>query len=73
MTAVSDVDTPTVAVDLGIMEGNIRRVQAHLAKHGTGNRSHSYGVVCNMVDEPYGVRAAAVEVVWPVAARGRVR
>jgi hypothetical protein len=26
-----------------------------------------------MVDEVYGVRGGAVEVVWPVAARGRVR
>jgi hypothetical protein len=25
------------------------------------------------VDEIYGVRGGAVEVVWPVAARGRVR
>jgi D-serine deaminase-like pyridoxal phosphate-dependent protein len=30
-------------------------------------------VVTNMVDEIYGVRHGAVEVVWPVAARGRVR
>lgn len=30
-------------------------------------------VVSNMVDEVYGVRGDAVEVVWPVAARGRVR
>jgi hypothetical protein len=30
-------------------------------------------VVTNMVDEVYGVRKGAVEVVWPVAARGRVR
>jgi D-serine deaminase-like pyridoxal phosphate-dependent protein len=30
-------------------------------------------VVSNMVDELYGVRGGAVEVVWPVAARGRVR
>ena len=30
-------------------------------------------VVTNMVDEIYGVRGGAVEVVWPVAARGRVR
>ena len=30
-------------------------------------------VVSNMVDEVYGVRAAAVETVWPVAARGTVR
>jgi D-serine deaminase-like pyridoxal phosphate-dependent protein len=30
-------------------------------------------VVTNMVDEIYGVRNGAVEVVWPVAARGRVR
>lgn len=30
-------------------------------------------VVTNMVDEVYGVRAGRVEVVWPVAARGRVK
>jgi D-serine deaminase-like pyridoxal phosphate-dependent protein len=30
-------------------------------------------VVSNMVDEVYGVRGGAVEVVWPVAARGKVR
>jgi len=30
-------------------------------------------VVTNMMDEIYGVRNGAVEVVWPVAARGKVR
>jgi D-serine deaminase-like pyridoxal phosphate-dependent protein len=30
-------------------------------------------VVSNMVDEVYGIRGDRVEVVWPVAARGRVR
>src|ERR1700675_2783576 len=40
MTAVSDLDTPAVTVRLDIMEDNIRRVQAHLAKHGIGNRPH---------------------------------
>jgi D-serine deaminase-like pyridoxal phosphate-dependent protein len=30
-------------------------------------------VVSNMVDEVFGVRNGAVEVVWPVAARGGVR
>jgi D-serine deaminase-like pyridoxal phosphate-dependent protein len=30
-------------------------------------------VVTNMVDEVYGVRNGAVEVTWPVAARGKVR
>ena len=30
-------------------------------------------VVTNMVDEVYGVRNGAVEVAWPVAARGKVR
>ena len=30
-------------------------------------------VVSNMVDEVYGIRDGAVEVVWPVAARGKVR
>jgi len=40
MTAISELDTPAVTVDLRIMEDNIRRVQAHLAKHGIGNRPH---------------------------------
>jgi len=40
MTAVSDLDTPAVTVDMGIMEDNIRRVQAHLSRHGIGNRPH---------------------------------
>ena len=30
-------------------------------------------VVSNMVDEVYGIRDGSVEVVWPVAARGKVR
>ncbi len=30
-------------------------------------------VVSNMVDEVYGIRDGAVEIVWPVAARGAVR
>jgi hypothetical protein len=30
-------------------------------------------VVSNMMDELVGVRGNRVEVVWPVAARGRVR
>ena len=30
-------------------------------------------VVTNMVDEVYGIRQGRLEVVWPVAARGRVR
>ena len=30
-------------------------------------------VVSNMVDEVYGLRDGAVELVWPVAARGKVR
>jgi hypothetical protein len=29
--------------------------------------------VSNMVDELYGIRGGSVDVVWPVAARGRVR
>src|SRR6266545_6640534 len=40
MTAVSDLDTPAVTVRMDIMEDNIRRVQAHLARHGIGNRPH---------------------------------
>jgi len=40
MTAVSDLDTPVVTVHLEIMEDNIHRVQAHLERHGIGNRPH---------------------------------
>src|SRR5262245_64351348 len=40
MTAVADLETPAVTIDLDIMEDNIRRVQAHLARHGIGNRPH---------------------------------
>ena len=34
MTDIRDLDTPAVTVRLDIMEGNIRRVQAHLDRHG---------------------------------------
>ena len=40
MSAIGDLDTPAVTIDLGIMEDNIRRVQAHLSRHGIGNRPH---------------------------------
>jgi len=40
MTAVTDLDTPVVAVDLDIMTENIRRVQADLDRHGIANRPH---------------------------------
>jgi len=40
MTSVADLDTPAVTVDLDIMRDNIRRVQAHLVRHGIGNRPH---------------------------------
>ncbi len=52
MTAVADLDTPVVTVDLEIMRDNIRRVQAHLSRHGIGNRPHIK------------THKAAVEVVW---------
>ena len=34
------LDTPAVTIDLGIMEDNIKRVQAHLSKYGIANRPH---------------------------------
>lgn len=40
MTSVTELETPAVTVDLDIMEDNIRRVQAHLSKHGIANRPH---------------------------------
>ena len=40
MTALRDLETPAVTVHLDVMEGNIRRVQAHLDRHGIANRPH---------------------------------
>ena len=40
MTTPSALDTPAVTVDLDIMDANIHRVQAHLARHGVANRPH---------------------------------
>jgi D-serine deaminase-like pyridoxal phosphate-dependent protein len=37
---VQDLDTPVVTIHLDVMEDNIRRVQAHLDRHGVGNRPH---------------------------------
>ena len=37
---VSALDTPAVTVHLDVMEDNIRRVQAHLTRHGVANRPH---------------------------------
>jgi D-serine deaminase-like pyridoxal phosphate-dependent protein len=34
------LETPAVTIDVAIMEDNIRRVQAHLSKHGVKNRPH---------------------------------
>ena len=40
MTAVTDLETPSVTVRLDVMEDNIRRVQAMLSRQGIGNRPH---------------------------------
>ena len=40
MTLASDLETPAVTIHVDIMEANIRRVQAHLARHGIANRPH---------------------------------
>jgi D-serine deaminase-like pyridoxal phosphate-dependent protein len=40
MTAVSELDTPAVTVDLEVMASNIRRVQAYLGGLGIANRPH---------------------------------
>jgi D-serine deaminase-like pyridoxal phosphate-dependent protein len=37
---VQELDTPVVTIHLDVMEDNIRRVQAHLDRHGIGNRAH---------------------------------
>lgn len=40
MTTTAQLETPAVTIDIPIMENNIRRVQAHLTKHGVANRPH---------------------------------
>ncbi len=40
MTALADLETPAVTVHLDVMADNIRRVQAHLDRHGVRNRPH---------------------------------
>jgi D-serine deaminase-like pyridoxal phosphate-dependent protein len=40
MMPASELDTPVVTIDLDVMADNIRRVQAHLERHGIGNRPH---------------------------------
>jgi D-serine deaminase-like pyridoxal phosphate-dependent protein len=40
MLPVESLETPAVTVDLDIMHDNVRRVQAHLSKHGIANRPH---------------------------------
>jgi D-serine deaminase-like pyridoxal phosphate-dependent protein len=40
MGPVSELDTPAVTARLDIVERNIRRVHAHLARHGIANRPH---------------------------------
>ena len=73
-----DLDTPVVTIHLDVME-----------EHGTVDLSECRErpqvgevvnvvpnhccVVTNMVDEVVGVRGGRVEIVWPVAARGKVR
>jgi D-serine deaminase-like pyridoxal phosphate-dependent protein len=40
MNRVDDLETPAVTVLLDVLADNIRRVQAHLSKHGLANRPH---------------------------------
>lgn len=40
MTTVSDLDTPSLVLDLDRLDSNIRRVQGMVAKHGLKNRPH---------------------------------
>ena len=37
-TAVQDLDTPALVVDLDVAEANIRKMQAFTDAHGTGLR-----------------------------------
>jgi D-serine deaminase-like pyridoxal phosphate-dependent protein len=40
VTNLADLETPAVTVHLDVMADNIRRVQAHLDRHGVRNRPH---------------------------------
>ena len=40
INTIAGLETPAVMIDMAIMEDNIRRVQAHLSKHGVENRPH---------------------------------
>src|SRR3954470_18852296 len=40
MTAISDLDTPAVTIDLDIVEANIKRIQNKLDGFGIANRPH---------------------------------
>jgi len=40
LTAITDVDTPAVIIDLDRVEANIAKLQGYLASHGLANRPH---------------------------------
>jgi D-serine deaminase-like pyridoxal phosphate-dependent protein len=40
MTAIDQLDTPAVLIDLDIVEANIKRAQEKIARHGVANRPH---------------------------------
>jgi D-serine deaminase-like pyridoxal phosphate-dependent protein len=74
---VRDLDTPLVTVHLDVMEDNIRRVQAHLDRHGIGNRAHikthKIPAIGRLQLDGGASEIDRVEVIWPVVARGKVR
>src|SRR5262245_30852605 len=37
---ISELETPSIIVDLDLLEANIRRLQNYLSQHGIANRPH---------------------------------
>ena len=40
MTSIAELETPAVTIDIAVMEDNVRRIQAHLDRHGIAFRPH---------------------------------
>ena len=40
MTSIAELETPAVTIDVAVMEDNVRRIQAHLDRHGIAARPH---------------------------------
>lgn len=68
------LETPAVAIELDTVERNIRTLVENAAKHGISHRPHTKThccVVCNMLDEVYGIRNGKVDHMIRIDARGK--